>query len=635
MDRRSSGRAPLLTVRTVLLCLAVLLACAPADLLAAGPAFEILPYEQVRAGMRGEGRTVFKGTEPESFEVEILGTLDRIGPGQNMILARLIGPTVERTGVMEGMSGSPVYVQGKIIGAVAYSWAFAREPIAGITPIEEMLAIPKDSESPASRGSGAGALGPRRGALRLPDLAAVGSAAARFDASLAHLFGAVPASAGPGSPLGLAVSASGLAGAWIGRRVPALAARIALAPSPSGSGEASAESPPGSAQDAQVGVAEAEVPLRAGDAVGAQLARGEIELTAYGTVTRVEGPRVLAMGHPFLQLGAVDYPMTRARVETLFPSLASSFKVVSSGPPVGAFHQDRAAGLAGRLGARARTLPVRIELQHEGDAARAFAYEIVDDPLLTPVLLYLTVGGILTTTQRGPGDASVELREGSVLLVGDEERAELANLFAGPDAVAEASAWVGLVADAILTNPLEPVRVKGVNLLLRYSDTAKSARITGAWADRRQVRPGEHVVLTVGLLANREGESLETIPIEIPTELAPGRLTIHVGDARTLTRIEQSGADGRMPLSLGHLLDLINSFRRNQSLSILGTREEPSILIGSEPFPNLPPSRAALILRGEGRGGFPILRTRAILDETRDSDYEIEGYRRIELEVVR
>jgi len=120
-----------------------------------------------------------------------------------------------------------------------------------------------------------------------------------------------------------------------------------------------------------------------------------------------------------------------------------------------------------------------------------------------------------------------------------------------------------------------------------------------------------------------------------PLELEPGRLTLHIGDARTVTRIEQSGSDGLLPLDLDNLLDLVNSLRKNQSLAILGTREEPSILIGSEPFPNLPPSKSSMILRKESRGTFPVLRTRSILDETRDTDYAIEGYRKVDVEVVR
>ena len=127
---------------------------------------------------------------------------------------------------------------------------------------------------------------------------------------------------------------------------------------------------------------------------------------------------------------------------------------------------------------------------------------------------------------------------------------------------------------------------------------------------------------------------LETIPIEVPKELPPGRFTLHVGDARSLTRIEQAGADGLLPLDFDRLLDLVNTLRRNRSLAILGTREEPSVLVGSEPLPNLPPSKSSLILRRQTHGNFPVLRIRPILDETRDTEYALEGYRKLEIEIV-
>ena len=193
---------------------------------------------------------------------------------------------------------------------------------------------------------------------------------------------------------------------------------------------------------------------------------------------------------------------------------------------------------------------------------------------------------------------------------------------------------VGVIADVLLQNEFEPVRLESVNLVVGYTSGAREARITGAWTDKSQVHAGDEVVVTVGLKPYRQDEVLETIPIEVPKELPPGRFTLHVGDARSLTRIEQAGADGLLPLDFDRLLDLVNTLRRNRSLAILGTREEPSVLVGSEPLPNLPPSKSSLILRRQTRGNFPVLRIRPILDETRDTEYALEGYRKLEIEIV-
>src|SRR5262249_50494510 len=154
-------------------------------------------------------------------------------------------------------------------------------------------------------------------------------------------------------------------------------------------------------------------------------------------------------------------------------------------------------GIAGTIGTKARMVPVRIEIHREGEPARKFAYEVVADPLLTPVLLYLTLGGVLETTQKAVGDASIALEEGSSILLDQDRKADLSNFFGGRSAAVEASATVGLVAEALLQNEFEPVRCEGVNLIIDYHDELKRARITGAWADRRQVHPGEKIVLTV------------------------------------------------------------------------------------------------------------------------------------------
>lgn len=620
---------------------------------------DILPYAAVKAGMKGTGLTVFSGDAPESFDVEILGTIDKIGPGHNLILARLGSVILQKTGVLEGMSGSPIYVDGKLIGAVAYAWQFASEPVAGITPIEEMLAIPTTHASGAGGGAGS-----RSGASGIPgDLLSLlhdpAGAAAHFDNVLTTI--TRPARVSRALGLALPATTSGLSRDWLDARFGAgsASAGTGQAPhaSPNASDTASARTAPsiafafegvpkeaataaaggGTAAAGDVATARPVPPARLapGDAVGAQLVRGDVEFTAFGTVTRVDGDRVLAFGHPFLQLGSIALPMTRARIATVLPSLASSFKFAAAGPEVGIFEQDRAAGIAGRIGPKARMVPVRLEIRSDDGTSKTFAYEVAADPLLTPVLLYLTLGGVLESAQKSVGDASIELLEGSVILLDQDRKADLSNFFSGRTAVQDMSATVGLIAEALIQNEFEPVTANGVNVIVAFHDDLRSARITDAWADRRQARPGERIILSVGLKPNREDEFRDAIPIEIPKELDPGWITIHVGDAPSVTRIEQAGTSALNPLDLDQLLDLINALRKNQSLAVLATREEPSLLIGSEPFPNLPPSKASRILRGDSRGGIPILRLRTILDASRDSDFEIEGYRRVEIEIVR
>ena len=307
--------------------------------------------------MKGTGRTVLHGDKSENFDVEILGKVDRIGPDQNLIVAKLSNPTLEGTGVLEGMSGSPVFIEGKMVGAVAYSWGFAREAIAGITPIEEMLRIPEPVAREFPWSSGGLPVHPGK----LSDLRDVARAAERFDARFASLIRPL-ASAGPLGRLDLPLSACGMSPSWLTGHLSESGTGLRLQMGTGGGGAAAGQTE-GQAAD----------PLLPGDMVGASLVDGDIEMTAFGTVTRVDGDKVTAFGHPFLQLGAVEYPMTRARVETLLPSLQASFKIVASTGEAGVFYQDRASGISGRLGAKARMVPVRLEIRTGSQPSRTYA----------------------------------------------------------------------------------------------------------------------------------------------------------------------------------------------------------------------------------------------------------------------
>ena len=317
-----------------------------------------MPVEEVRPGMTGVGVTVFEGTRRDEFDVEILGVLRNVmGPRRDIIVARLAGGPLAHTGVVAGMSGSPVYIDDRLIGAVSYALgSFAKEPIAGITPIDEMVASDANRD-PALRlartpprfplpGGGLHAVVAERGGGLEP--LALGSADVRT-LGLAQL----PA-AGAGAllrPIATPVALGGfmpqVQDAWI----------AAL-----GSGGFAAAALGGQA----VRPVSAE-PLQAGDAVGAMLVRGDLTMAATGTVTMVEDGRVYAFGHPFFNLGSVRFPMTRAAVTTVLPSLALSSKIAAVGETVGTLDQDRATGIFGTLGGGPRMIPVRMEL----DAPRA------------------------------------------------------------------------------------------------------------------------------------------------------------------------------------------------------------------------------------------------------------------------
>ena len=396
----------------------------------------VLPFDQVRPGMKGVGLTVFSGTEVREFEVEILGTLPNVGPGRNLILGRCAGGPLAATGVLSGMSGSPVFLEGKLAGAVAYSWGFAKEPIAGITPIEEMLSAAARLEAPTarSRGGKGGAPGAVE-RLRFPER--LGSA---FPDALLSL---LPAPAAP-APIALPVSVAGV-GTEGFRAIEPWLSRAGLSPVQGGGpGAAPAPSPD----------------LVPGSAVGLKLARGDFDVTATGTVTWVDGDRVLAFGHPLYGLGSVDFPMTGARAEALLPSLQQSARIAVPLSEIGAFRQDLSAGIFGTLGATPRMIPVRLQLGSGGAGTESFSFDVVEDPLLAPLLLYAGLNGILASRERIHGEVTVRVREGSVIRLEGSDEIELDNLWVGSEAPFYATGVPAYVLYLLLNNEWSPPVVR-------------------------------------------------------------------------------------------------------------------------------------------------------------------------------
>ena len=322
-----------------------------------------ISIDEVSVGQRGYGLTVFAGTEPERFDVEVIGVMRNISPGTSYILARLTGHGLERSGVAGGMSGSPVYFDGRLAGAVAFSWSFSHEAVGGITPIDSMRRL---ASVPATAT-------PAAAAPALPD----------------------PAS---GPPVALADLLAGrLPEDLLVRELSTLKPRLAMGGvaslqwATSGFGELSqgllrqALGSVAPAGQTAPGAAPTAAELRPGGAVGAVLVDGDLRLAAFGTVTDTFDGHVLAFGHPFLGLGPIRVPMATAEVVTVLSSANSSFKISNLGTTVGAFEQDRLAGIQGRLGAEAPMVPLTLRIL--GDQPREFRVRVAEVPQITPLLV--------------------------------------------------------------------------------------------------------------------------------------------------------------------------------------------------------------------------------------------------------
>lgn len=542
--------------------------------LAFGQSADFLPLNMVKPGQKGVGKTVFYGTQVETFDVEILGVLQNVGPQQNLILARLSGKPLEETGVFAGMSGSPVYVDGKLVGAVAYAFSFAKQPIAGITPIQEIVDIFRENLPKNLR------LARRSSPARLMEVA-----------SLPDLFSSFPfppeiplpaaglETSGSLRPIGTPISFAGFAPQSIQAFAPHLQA-LGLVP--------------------VVGAASGrvdtfkDVPLEAGSTITVQLVRGDMDVSAAGTVTHISGDKIYAFGHPFLSIGYTDLPMNRAAVLAIIPSLMSSMKISAPTGFAGSVRQDRATGIMALRGEKSRLIPVRLTLHTSRHESKIFNYEVVTDNFLTPLLMTFTVHNSILSSERAIGGQTLQVKC-KISLQGQPEvnfENSVSDLFSTPAVAALAAASP---VNFIMNSGFDNVVMEGIELEITAVEQTREAVLEKVWLDRLEVKAGEEVNLTV-FLRKPNGETLaEKYPVKIPEEVQPGALKIMIGDGLSLTKAEAEMEPAEfVPQDLSQLVKAINNLKKNDRLYIRLFRNRQGAVVGGEGLPALPPSMLAL-----------------------------------------
>jgi SpoIVB peptidase S55 len=583
-----------MTLRTIAAAALVL------GVLAASPGAQTtyLPLDQVRPGMVGIGRTVFSGTKLEDFTVHILGVMRNvIAPKRNLILARLEGGPLAKTGVIAGMSGSPVYVDGKLIGAVSYSLGqFSTEPIAGITPIAEM--IDATLMPAATRATQPVAMAARPSPRELLEIWSRDLGRAKSfvdDPSQSLLLSGASGDLGRiGAllrPIAVPMMASGFDASVLDPITPALSAAGFV---------------PMSSQSQTPGVAAANTPLRPGDAVGVGLLTGDFELGATGTVTHVDGDRVYAFGHPLYNLGPTQFPMTRAEVQVVLPSLMASSKLASFGEIIGTVQQDRATAIAGRMGPGPSLIPVTITLNSDRGPSRSFSFGVVRDFTFTPLLAYLAVSNVLTSYERGIGPASFAIRgNASIRSEGD---LAFEDIFSGEQSAGGAAAYVAGPLTALLKNSGEDVQVERIALTIDASEQARSARIERVWLDTTRPRAGQNAMVNVALRSSLGQEIIRQVPIQIPANLT-GSLQLTVADAMRTTADDRRDSRGADMQRASQILRTFNRGRKNNRLYVRLTSSDSGAVVNGEPMAGLPPSVLAVMEADRNSGTVGPLRS--------------------------
>lgn len=478
--------------RPVLMVVLIAMLTTISGVAAAAPDF--MPVDDVKTGMHGMAKTVVAGDTIEEFGVEVLGILKNKGPVGDLILVRTYGSVIDRTGgIVQGMSGSPVYINDKLVGAVAYGWGLTDHTIGMVTPIGDMLRI-WELEDRLSRS---------RRINDGPNLDDIDTSSGDEE----------PAKNEELKPLATPVMVSGLGDSALAMLKEKLKP-YNLVPYTTGT------MPEGSGQAA----------LMPGSAVGVELVRGDVSLSAIGTVTYVDGDKVLAFGHPFLKRGNTGYFMSSAYIFTTVKGLENGFKVGAVGDLIGTFNQDRGSGIAGQKAKYPSIVPLRLTVRDSTNLrTQDMAVQIVNDEQLAPILAATTVfNGIDKVTDRsGPGTARVSFEISAKGSPVDTIKRE--NMFYSPGNIGELAVFELHEALAMLAgNQFKTVDIMDVKVNVTIDEERKTASIVEARSRAASAKPGEVIDIEVKLKPFRSDMITRTVSYTVPKSQQPGPLTLEV-----------------------------------------------------------------------------------------------------------
>lgn len=581
--------------------------------------------DEIKPGMKGVAKTVFQGSEPEEFGVEVLGVMRGIqSPKQSAIIIRISGEKASRTGIFAGMSGSPVYINGRVVGAIAFTFAFAKEPIGGITPIQEMIDIFEQNEGRNANHSNE----PRKFSftelastelklnLPKPTVTSVPFIANVSSASpLANLLGQ------QFTPIATPVVFSGISQETLNLFSTQLLSHGIL---PVAAVSSAAEMTPLAKITPDT--------LKPGSSVSAQLVRGDYSLAASGTVTWRDGNKIYAFGHPFLSIGSADMPMTESSVVTVVPSANNSFKLSVPGNLVGTITQDRATGIFGTLGQAPKMIPVKVNLHTSRNKIETYNYEIATDAFLTPLLLQITIYNTIASSERTLGTATVSVN-GQIDVAG-QSPIKLERRFSTGNASLQAAGSVAVPVNQLLTSGFDGVNIKGIAVDLTVTDNKYAADLERITLNKTEVERGETVDIQAYIRTESGKQFVQRIPVEIPKDAPLGQLLVVVSDGQALQ--QASASQAFTPTDLSQLVGALNKIKKNDRLYVKMFRITSGAVIGASELPNLPPSMVATLNSDRSAGGVtPTVLSTVYEKELPPAKFVIAGQQIISLDVVR
>jgi len=590
----------------IVLCAAFLLPLVSAEVPPPRPKAgkpEIMHENEVKPGMKGVAWTVLQGTEPEPIPVEIIGISKNMwGPKQDIILAKMLGKAL-RTNVAKGMSGSPVYINGKLIGAVSLGLSqFSPDSICGITPIDLMLEI---NESDPTKPADAAVPGKESGSGQQ-------RSAGPFDS-------------GALVPIDTPVALSGLASGVFQDFNPIFQQMGIRVVQGVGGGTGTLSAKP---------VAGWQNSLNPGDSIATLLVDGDMGMSAFGTVTYNDGKKVLAFGHPLFNLGPVTMPMAKSEVVLTLASAFQPSKIANALGVVGALKQDRHSGIMGELGATSPMIPVTLKVRSlDGKEAvkneKDFHFSVFVHQKWTPTLMMLTLYNSIQNLNELTDEATYRLK-GSVEMNGGPHNISLANVQATGDAPMPAqmalALWLGDKFNKLYLNNVTMPDVKRVSMTLDLVPERRVATIESAWVANQDVQPGEDVPVTVSLRPYR-GEPLQReVKVHIPDGIARGDHRILLSDADTLNRLQNAAGFGNRFIDISQTVSLINQERANNRMYVALVQSNPTAYYDDKTMPSLPASVLNVMQAGRAASRSMITTNETASEQTSLAfDYQVTG----------
>jgi hypothetical protein len=540
---------------------------------------EIMPLDQVKRGMKGIGKTVFSGTKVDDFEVEVLGVMRNISPGRNMILIKMSGGPLAETGIISGMSGSPGYIDGKLVGAISAGWLYPKQPIGLVTPIEEMMEVWKRKGVSEERSS--------------PSFKALAAALRNGgEEGLGEIIPSIEVPAFGGASfkrLSLPLVLSGFRPDVVDRLSP-IFEKLGFTPIQGGG---------------RISIPEDEKPeLEPGAAVGVEIMRGDIQAYIYGTLTYRKGNMVLAYGHSMTGQGDISFPMSTVYIYSIFPSIVRSFKIGAVVDVVGVISQDRYSAISGEIGKEPEMVPVEITVKPAfGSKPRSFRAEVVKDRLWLPSMVFSGLwDAILSWSMYEEGDWTLSVK--SRVDIRGHKPLIMEELYSGGSSVPLlASLDLGTNLADLVDNPFERAQIERISVEVSVLERIEVARIESIRAEKDSVKPGDSLDLYITLRPYLQDERIERVSVPIPDDVPEGPLEIRVVDGKSAVQLEMARAPMRFsPTNLDQLIELLGSMPSANEMVIDAFLRKPGVVIKGREMPSVP-SSVLSVLYGSGQSG--------------------------------